>query len=132
MELEPHATIDAKIAALETSVGGIKSDIASLVVTVRDLANQIAQKGATNWGAIFSGAGVLVAVLGFIGNQALSPVRDAVLENKERVRTLETNIVPRREHDHVWSEQSDFLRRLESRIDRLEYGPKSSVIAGAK
>src|SRR5437588_493757 len=100
------ATHDADILIIDPTHGHL--GIASVAQSVERLSVKLDARGTTNWVAIFSGLSGLVAVMGFIGNMALSPVRDTGLENKERSKSLEERIVPRREHEHIWAEQDRF------------------------
>lgn len=125
----------AKLAAMETQMGGfdreirevnsrvvglerkVENSIAALAEKLETglsvLANKISEKGSTNWLVIFTGIGVAVTVAGMIGYQALSPL-------DVRVNKLETNLVPRVEHDYRQSVENERFKLIEDWAKRLE------------
>lgn len=125
-------TLDVQVKALEGDVRDIKTSITNLGAEVRSaltaVTSQFAQQQKTPWVSIGSVGALIIAVLSFIGSQALTPILSDI-------KSLKDEVVPRVEHnyrqaatDHLFDEVSKQLNLIQSRryddltktIDRLE------------
>lgn len=140
----------AKVAALDTKVGSLDSDIKQIhgridgletkFVNVADglahefrsglqaLTKSVTERGSTKWSVIFGGASVAVSVIIAIGSMAYFPVNNSIND-------LKANLVPRAEFERTlrdgerrddtlqaWLRRVDAERQQESRdeIQRLQ------------
>jgi hypothetical protein len=125
-------TLDVQVKALEGDVRDIKTSITNLGAEVRSalsaVTTQFAQQQRTPWVAIGSIGALIIAVLSFIGSQALNPLQ-------ADIKSLKDEVVPRVEHnyrqaatDHLFDETTKRIDQIQSRlydersklIDRLE------------
>jgi hypothetical protein len=90
-------TLDVQVKALEGDVRDIKTSIASLGAEVRqaltNVTSQFAQQQRTPWLTIGSVGALVITVLGFLGQQTLSPLQSDIKMMKEE-------LVPRVEHNY--------------------------------
>jgi hypothetical protein len=110
-------TLDVQVKALEGDVRDIKTSITNLAAEVRSalgsVSSQFAQTQKTPWVSIGSMGAILIAVLGFVGNQALFPITTDI-------KNIKDQLVPRVEHDYRQSVYNKFFDATESRLIRLE------------
>lgn len=94
--IKSFETLDVQVKALEGDVRDIKTSIASLGAEVRqaltNVTSQFALQQRTPWMSIGSIGAVLIAVLSFIGSQALTPILSDI-------KILKEEVVPRVEHN---------------------------------
>jgi hypothetical protein len=123
-----HNQTLAEVSALKVKVGNIDADVRDIndrivgldqkldkAVTslgsefrsaLSSLGGQLTERNRTPWGTLITAAGFISATLGFIGNQALDPMR-------ADLKALKEHTVPR--------EEITFRSKTsEARLDRLE------------
>jgi hypothetical protein len=125
-------TLDVQVKALEGDVRDIKTSISNFSAEVRAalsaVTSQVANTQRTPWVSIGSIGSVLIAILGFMVYQTVTPMRDDI-------KSLKDEIVPRVEHNfrqdavnHQFDEINRRFEKTESRkydemvktIDQLE------------
>lgn len=112
--IKSFETLDVQVKALEGDVRDIKTSITNLAGEVRSalaaVSSQFALTQRTPWMSIGSVGALIIAVLSFIGSQALNPLQSDI-------KTLKEEIVPRVEHNY----RQDATNRLFEDINkRLE------------
>lgn len=105
--------INTRITSLETKFDNVADGLAhEFRAGLAQMAKQFSERGSTNWAVIFAGFGVVLSVLGFIGNQALAPVWSQVNE-------LKSVVVPRTELEYGRATNMRRFDQLEERIDKM-------------
>lgn len=86
------AGLNVKVVGLENDVHELKAGFNSLAIEMRGgfaaLSTAIAERSRTPWVSIASGAAVVVTVLGFIGQLALSPIQTDLSRIKDTYVSL--------------------------------------------
>jgi hypothetical protein len=94
--------------SLNTLYGKIDSSVGDLGREMRRamdaLGSQITERAKTPWAVIWAGLGVMFVLIGFIANQAISPIN-------HELSLLRADVVPRSEH----------IAKDEARLARLGY-----------
>lgn len=110
-------TLDVQVKALEGDVRDIKTSIASLGAEVRqaltNVSSQFALQQRTPWVSIGSIGAILIAVLSFIGSQALTPLQ-------ADIKSLKEEIVPRVEHNYRQDTTNRMIENMNKRFDESE------------
>ena len=92
-----HSALGVRVTGLESDLRELKGGLGSLSNEMRrgfsEVATQLADRQKTPWAVIFGGAAVLITVLSFIGQQAISPLQ-------AEVSFLKMNLVSRAEHEY--------------------------------
>ena len=104
--------LDAKI---DKSIAGLAHEVRAAVAA---LSNQFTERQRTPWGVLISGAMAVVAVLGVVGNQALSPMSESLRALTSKLERLDERTVPRVELQVHWESQASQTRETNLRIQR--------------
>lgn len=122
------ATLQVRVETLDTDLREVKDSILGLdakiekAVTdlaremraaVASLATQFSERQRTPWGVIYTGIGVLVAVLGFVGGQALAPMQSDI-------KVLKEQIVPRDEINYRTTVAVQRFETMSRNIDQIQ------------
>lgn len=94
--------IGSRVSSLETSVNGLKDDLAGLAATVRDfatnthneikeLASAISTSGKTSWPTLISGAGLIIVLVAAIAGSYLLPLQTRINDDRE-INDLKLNV----------------------------------------
>lgn len=120
--IRDDGALNARVDNLEKSVGAIRSDIASLSQLV--VASQ-----KTPWGTLISAAGVIIIITTGFSQLSLQPIRDQASRNAEDIRTINSQIVPRGEHQGHWDITAAEITNLQKQIDqqRSDFGSTYSL-----
>lgn len=127
-QVKSFETLDVQVKALEGDVRDIKTSITNLGGEVRAalgaVTNQVALTQRTPWMSIGSVGALMIAVLSFVGSQALSPLQSDI-------RMLKEEIVPRVEHNYRQDTTNHLIDELNKRMDELQtmkYGELNKMI----
>lgn len=122
------ATLNVRVDAIDSDLREVKDSILGLdakiekAITdlaremrtaVASLATQFSERQRTPWGVIYTGIGVLVAVLGFVGGQALSPMH-------ADIKALKEQIVPRDEINYRTTVAVQRFETMSRTIDQIQ------------
>jgi hypothetical protein len=121
-------TVAVEVEVLKNDVGEIKSSLSSLYSKIDRsvgelgsemrraidvLSSQINERSKTPWAVIWGGLSVIILLMGFIANQALSPIMSDI-------HSLKDNIVTRTEHETRWASNEIRLKGDEQALLQIQ------------
>lgn len=139
------AVLDQRVTGLESSVSGVKRDVADLSVAMSTMGNNLSKdigtlgdkfsnSRQTNWpglvGMAVGVASIAIAIIGGAGVLAKAPIDMAISRLDTDVRELYRNSVPRTEYEQRWSSESHELDRIREALREMRqdfYVPRGAA-----
>lgn len=115
--IKSFETLDVQVKALEGDVRDIKTSITNLAGEVRSalaaVSSQFALTQRTPWMSIGSIGALVIAIMSFIGSQALNPLQ-------ADIKSLKEEIVPRVEHKYRQDTTDHLIDNVNRRLDEIQ------------
>lgn len=113
-------TTDGKFGALEQRVTGVESALQAISGQITTLQSTLTERAKTPWGTLISGLGVALVIGGGYTNLSREPVDQAIVTLRNDVTSIEAGLVPRGEHERVWSSFDGKDLDQQRQIDELK------------
>lgn len=122
------------VGALEQRVYGLEQSITGISQQIAGLGQKIDAKGQTNWSVLTGFAIVTISILGLLGNQALSPIKDgqsdlklAMVEFAKAQSAMPDKYVSIREVDARSARSQTEMVRLNTDLNAQEVNLRRSM-----
>lgn len=86
---------------------------------INALSNELRSNSRTPWPVIWSAIGVSFAILGYVGSQALSPIKEAVSITQSDLRLISERMITRQEMDWRAARGVEDRQRIETAISAI-------------
>lgn len=113
---ERLSKIEIEQAEHRAMLGGIVQSVDRLATSVEKLDAHVQAAGKSDWGVIFRGGSLIVAVMVALGAIYVQPMRIEALSNKERIDRLDTTV--QRELKTITSTMDSRLQNLDTVLQR--------------
>lgn len=117
------ARLDERVDSLNSDLSSIRSDMGEVRKAVSELAHAFTEKAKTQWQPLLTAGALIIAIISMGGSViwalSLSPINEAILENRQIVRSLPESFIPRAEIEQRWKFSDQRFEWLKERVDKL-------------
>lgn len=115
----PHGTDNVNGGALAARVDNLEQSVSAIRGDIANLSQLIMASQKTPWSTLISAAGVIIIITTGFSQLSLQPIRDQAMRNAEDIKRIDSNIVPRGEHEERWRAQDQALAGEQREIDEI-------------